>query len=116
MKNYIYSKNGANVSILKIESHHCYLCGNLFDFNKHKKTRHHAIPEEFNPERNVIVMVGKSCHESIHNGKSLFPVEKIKLKKIIKGMKNQHEAVGEKIDNAMKELDRKNIVEERKND
>ena len=55
--NYLYDKQGANVSEVKITSHHCWRCGKLFDVMNpdNVKTGHHAIPEEMMPIRNIEV-------------------------------------------------------------
>ncbi len=53
--------------IIKIEAHHCYRCGNLFnEKGKGRKTAHHSIPVFLKPQRNVEVPVCDNCHKEIN--------------------------------------------------
>lgn len=89
--NYTYHKDGANLSVIKIEATHCFGCGNNMDNTTpgKVKTKHHAIPEEMKPVRNIVLPVCRKCHDNIHLGQSYQDVEKASLHKKFQGLLNQ---------------------------
>ena len=70
--NYIYHKEGANLSVIKIDATHCFCCGiNMANTTPDDtKTRHHAIPRELKPIRNIVLPVCRKCHGKIHTSQS----------------------------------------------
>lgn len=103
---YIYDKGGANLSVIKIESVHCWRCGKLFDvMNPHNvKTGHHAIPEEMNPIRNVEVPVCRKCHGEINTAQSMQPHDKNRIRKKLEGLETQYKSLELNIQSLKKEL------------
>ncbi len=66
METHKLSDNGPRLDTIKLDAYRCYICGQLFDEGKHKKTLHHAIPKFLKPKRNVLLPVGESCHQEIN--------------------------------------------------
>jgi hypothetical protein len=58
-------KESARIDLVKLDSRHCWFCGNVMG-GENKKTKHHAIPEFLKPKRNVIVPVCLPCHQEIN--------------------------------------------------
>ena len=57
---------GANLSLTKLDAHHCFCCGGAFDNAEKKKTQHHAIPKNLKPKRNVLLPICDKCHKEIN--------------------------------------------------
>jgi len=89
--NYSYHKEGANLSLIKIESFHCWRCGvNMAGTTPDDmKTEHHSIPEELKPVRNISVPVCRKCHGEINNSQSMQPHDKNRLSKKIEALEKQ---------------------------
>lgn len=105
--NYSYSEKGANLSIIKIDSVHCFCCGNQFDpqIKGGLKTKHHAIPEELKPVRNIIIPVCRNCHDKIHLDSQAMNPKTKKVVRKLDGIKNQVTKINEQIDKTKKELE-----------
>lgn len=105
-RKYFYTEQGANLSIVKIEAHHCFCCGEMFQKIKDKeKTAHHAIPEEMSPIRNFVIPVCKSCHVKIHQDSQAMNPKKIKVLKKVKAMKKHYKSIDDGFDKLIKDLE-----------
>ena len=58
---------GPRLDLLKIEAHHCWVCGEVFSGKKKAKTSHHAIPQSMKPKRNIEIPVCNDCHKEINS-------------------------------------------------
>jgi len=106
-KNYIYDgKEGANMSLIKITSVHCWRCGKPFNQTNPDdiKTGHHAIPEEMNPKRNVEIPVCKKCHGEIHTAQGMQPHDKNRILKKFERLEKQYLTLQQNISTFKKEL------------
>lgn len=56
----------ARYDLIKLEAHHCFMCGHAFGSGKKKRTQHHAIPSFLKPQRNVIIPICVDCHERVN--------------------------------------------------
>lgn len=81
-------KNGARIDLVKIDSHHCWMCGIAFDSLEHRKTNHDAIPKFLRPKRNILVPVCEKCHRELNNKYTIHSVPKLKVKTIKNFLKN----------------------------
>ena len=108
-KRYVYDKNGANLSVTKIQSVHCYSCGIQMTKNKpeSQKTDHHAIPEELRPLRNVIIPICRSCHRKIHQDSQAMNPKKLKILRKVKAMKKHYGSIEDGFDKIIKDLETK---------
>lgn len=105
--NYTYHKDGANLSVIKIDASHCFCCGKTMASNSPDdvKTKHHAIPEEMKPVRNIIVPLCRKCHRELHQSASMTAGDN-RIKKKMESMRKNYEAFGKTIDNFEKELNK----------
>ena len=106
MKNYIYSKNGANLSVIKIEAAHCFCCGELFQKNTvdRQRTEHHSIPEELNPQRNIKIPICRVCHKLIHQDSQAMNPKKLKILKKVETMKKHYKTIDDGFDKIISDL------------
>ena len=105
-KNYVYHEKGANVSVITIESHHCWMCGEAFNNQtpEQVKTMHHSLPQELMPVRNIKIPVCRGCHGKIHNAQGMQPHDKNRIKKKMDAFKNQYENLKKNLESIGKEL------------
>ena len=86
-------KFGARMDLIKIDAHHCWVCGIAFDGEEHKKTNHDAIPRFLKPKRNVMVPICQKCHRELNTKYTIQSIPKIKIKKIRNFIKNLDEFI-----------------------
>ena len=100
-KNYTYHKGGANLSVIKIDATHCFCCGINMDNTtpENVKTKHHAIPEEMKPIRNIVVPACKGCHTKLHNSQSLTNHNENKFKKRFESLEKTFNALNKNLEN-----------------
>lgn len=103
--NYTYHKNGANLSVIKIDGTHCFCCGvNMAGTTPDDmRTRHHAIPEELKPVRNIVIPVCRKCHTRLHTSASLGTGNE-KLKKKVDALSKNFDALKKTLDNLKLEV------------
>lgn len=109
MKRYVYDKKGANLSVTKIHSVHCYCCGDQMTKNKYEKqkTDHHAIPEELRPLRNIVIPICRGCHTKIHQDSQAMNPKKLKILRKVKSMKKHYGLIDEGFDKIISDLETK---------
>ena len=107
-KRYIYDKNGANISVIKIYASHCFCCGEQTQNSKKgkEKTNHHAIPEELNPLRNIIIPLCKDCHTKIHQDSQAMNPKKLAILKRVKAAKKHYGKIDEAFDKIIDDIEK----------
>jgi len=107
-ENYTYHKEGANLSVLKIEGSHYFCCGiNMANTTpEDTKTRHHSIPEEMNPIRNIVLPICRKCHGKLHTSQSLTNHDNSRLKKKLESMEKNFKALQKTLDNFREEVNK----------
>lgn len=114
--NYIYDKGGANLSVIKIESIHCWCCGKQMDgmTPENIKTEHHAIPEELKPIRNVKLPICRGCHAKIHEAQGMQPHDKNRIVKNFDSLQKQYDSLKNNLEKIRKDLFEDNEVKQQK--
>lgn len=105
-KKYVYTEKGANLSVMKIDAVHCFVCGEQFQKTGDRiKTNHHGIPEELKPLRNIVIPVCKGCHKLIHQDSQAMNPKKLKVLRKVKSMKKHYSTIDDGFDNIIKDLE-----------
>lgn len=55
------NKNGIKINLHNDYNGMCWMCG------KHKYTKHHVIPQSYNPLFNIKIPVCRDCHDFLHD-------------------------------------------------
>jgi hypothetical protein len=86
--------------LVKLDSAHCWMCGELFN-EKVVKSNHHSIPDFLKPKRNVIIPVCLDCHKILN----MYCKQQIPKLKTIKGMVENMEKFVEKYKKVVEKYD-----------